>query len=198
MVTRSTMNKKPKNQQQKSTLEVLDELKSSTAKNISSEFKKISGGVLDELIGGREYPERYPQEQEQPKPQKKEVKLFNYTEYRENEIVTVQIKELIKQIKQEIEALKSKEEAFLSEVKDIEKITIETMPEKVGIYHVGFLELVLSILRTLREKISDSGTWLAAMMSKKKKRGSLFAVRSKKLGTQYSLSQELQTARSVQ
>jgi len=36
------------------------------------------------------------------------------------------------------------------------------------------------------------------MVSKKKKRGSLFAVRSKKAGTQYSMSQELSNARSVQ
>lgn len=198
MATKTAMNKKPRNQQQKSTLEVLDELRSSTLKNTASEFKKIGGGVLDELIGRREYPERYPREQEQPKPQKKEVKLFNYAEYRENEFVTAQIKELMKQIRQEIEFFKKQEASLLNEVTDIQKLTVESMPEKVGIYHVRFLELVLSILRTLREKISDSGTWLAAMMSKKKKRGSLFAVRSKKMGTQYSLSQELQTARSVQ
>ncbi len=198
MATKSVTDKKPRNQQQKSTLEVLDDLRSSSIKNTASELKKIGGGVMNELLGGREYPERYPREQEQPKPQKKEVKLFNYAEYRENEMVTAQIKELMKQIRQEIETIKKQESTLLNEVKDVEKLTVEAMPEKVGIYHVRFLELVLSILRTLREKISDSGTWLAAMMSKKKKRGSLFAVRSKKMGTQYSLSQELQSARSVQ
>lgn len=193
------MNKKTGRQQQKSTLEVLDELRSSTLRKTTSEFGKIGSGILGDLLGGRESNEKYPhKQQEEQKPKKIEAKLFNYAEYHENEVVTTRIKELMNQIRQEIENIKHQESALLNEVRDIQKMTLEEMPEKAGIYHIRFLELVLSILRTVKEKIGDSSTWLAAMMSKKKKRGSAFAVRSKSMGTQYSLSQELQTARGVQ
>ncbi|MDO9027792.1 MAG: DUF5660 domain-containing protein, partial [Candidatus Roizmanbacteria bacterium] len=97
-----------------------------------------------------------------------------------------------------IEMIKRADASLLNDIRDVEKLTINDLPEKPGIYHIRFLELVLSILRTLRAKVGESKTWLQALMSKKKKRGSLFVVRSKKQGTQYSLSQELQSSRSVQ
>ncbi len=133
-----------------------------------------------------------------PKPKKEVKTLFNQTEYLENQRVQGEIRELIEQIKQEIEAFKKTGNALMSDVKDIEKVTVESLPSKPGVYHVRFLETLLSIIRTLRLKIGESKTWLEALMTKKKKRGSLFAHLSKKKGTQYSLSQELQTARSVQ
>ena len=136
---------------------------------------------------------------ERPKsPQRKEFTLFSYTQYYEQEIVNKKIKELIELIRQEIQFIKQSNKALLAEVKDIERLTTETVSEKPGVYHVRFLEVIFSLLRNLRKKISESKTWLEALMTKKKKRGSLFAVRSKKMGTLYSLSQELQTARSVQ
>ncbi|MCX6732754.1 MAG: DUF5660 domain-containing protein, partial [Candidatus Roizmanbacteria bacterium] len=64
--------------------------------------------------------------------------------------------------------------------------------------HVKFLEIVLQILRSVRAKVGESSTWMQALMSKKKKRGSLFASRSKKQGTAYSMSQELSNSRSIQ
>lgn len=126
------------------------------------------------------------------------MKVFNYSEYYEDTLVKKQIKELTEQIRREIEALKKADASLIREVKDIEKLTINELPEKPGVYHVRFLEIVLNILRVLRAKVGESKTWLQALMSRKKKRGSLFVVRSKKQGTQYSLSQELQSARSVQ
>lgn len=139
-----------------------------------------------------------PSEQQALKPQKKERNLFHFREYHERQIVTKEIQELISQIKQEIETIKKADASVLHQVQDIQKLSVESLPEEQGVYHVRFLEIVLSILRTLRQKINESGTWLTAMISKKKKRGSLFMARSKKMGTQYSLSQELQSARSVQ
>lgn len=130
--------------------------------------------------------------------QRKEFTLFNYTQYYEQEVVKKRVRELIEIIRQEIESIKQSNKTLLAEVKDIERLTAETVSEKAGIYHVRFLEVIISILRNLRKKIGESKTWLEALMTKKKKRGSLFAVRSKKMGTLYSLSQELQTSRSVQ
>jgi len=145
---------------------------------------------------------------EQPQKQEKPVEkstltpkgesVFNYQSYYEKELVKRQIKELVAQIKKEIELIKKAEKSVNAEIKDIEKITVESLPTKPGIYHIRFLEIILRILKTLREKISDSGTWLSAMVSRKKKRGSLFLALSKKKGTQYSLSQELASSRSIQ
>ncbi len=151
------------------------------------------------------YPDRGSQEYDprsvdQPteKLQRRKETIFNFREHYERENVQREVQHLLQQIKQEIEAVKKTDADLAQEVKEIEKISVEELPAKVGIYHIRFLEILLSLLRTIREKISDSKTWLEAMMSKKKKRGSLFVVRSKKMGTQYSLSQELQSARSVQ
>ena len=101
-------------------------------------------------------------------------------------------------IKREIDFLKKDNSGLMNEVKDVEKLTLNSLPEKPGIYHIRFLEIVLNLVRHLRAKVGESRTWMEALVSKKKKRGSLFAARSKKSGTQYSLSQELQNARSVQ
>jgi len=131
-------------------------------------------------------------------PLRKEFTLFSYNQYHEQEIVRKKIKELIELIRQEIELIRKTEKTLLSEVKDIENLTVQELPAKPGLYHVRFFEIVLSLLRNVRKKVSESKTWLEALMTKKKKRGSLFLVRTKKMGTQYSLSQELQAARSVQ
>ena len=186
----------------KNPLETLREMGTTTAKKTADTFGKIGGGMLDQFFGGYNEEEEFGPDfakKEVKKAQKKqEMKVFNYNEYYEDTLVKKQIKELTQEIKKEIEALKKADASLIHEVKDIEKLTIQELPEKPGIYHVRFLEIVLSILRVIRAKVGESKTWLQAMMSRKKKRGSLFAVRSKKQGTQYSLSQELQSARSVQ
>lgn len=131
-------------------------------------------------------------------PKKLEFNLFNYQKYYETELIKKQIKELTEVIKQEIELIKKNSRELMSEIKDISNLTLNQPYEKPGIYHVRFLEIILNFLRQIKAKVGESKTWLQVFLSKKKKRGSLFAVRSKKLGTQYSLSQELQASRSVQ
>lgn len=193
--------------QKDNTLETIKDFGSSMTKNTANEFKKIGSGVFDQFFGSHdadyddsfENPiESWGKEAKQPSKHKQEFKLFNYTEYYEKELVKRQIKELTEQIIKEIELIKKADASLLNEIKDVEAISINALPEKPGIYHIRFLEIVLSILRTLRAKIGESKTWMQALISKKKKRGSLFMARSKKQGTQYSLSQELSTARSVQ
>lgn len=138
-------------------------------------------------------------EKQQGKPTKKiENNIFNYQLYYEKELIKKQIKELIELIRKEIEVIQKTNQAIISEIKDIANLTLNQQIEKPGIYHVRFLEIVFNLLKQIRAKIGDSKTWLTALLSKKKKRGSLFLSRSKKLGTQYSLSQELQLTRSVQ
>lgn len=132
------------------------------------------------------------------KKNQKKFKIFDYQQYSETTLIKKQISELTELIKKEISLLKKDNSALLNEVGDIESVTINALPEKPGIYHVRFLEIVLSMIRHIRAKVGESKTWMEAMITKKKKRGSLFAARSKTKGTQYSLSQELQSARSIQ
>lgn len=186
------------------TIETLKNLGSSVVKQPVNEIGKMSMDVFDQILGTYyedendfEFPAKK-QEQKQKQTPRQEFSVFNFKEHYDRENLQREIKELTTQIKQEVEMVKKADMSLLSEVKDIEKISLNELPEKAGIYHVRFLEIVLSILRTLRLKIGESKTWLQALTSKKAKRGSLFASRSKKMGTQYSLSQELQSSRSVQ
>ena len=150
------------------------------------------------LGSGRYETKPTPEQSKKNLPQRKEFSLFSYNEYYERELLKKQVKELTEQIKKEIELIKKADSTLLSEIKDIENLTLEATPNKPGIYHVRFLEIIMSILRVLRAKVNESRTWLSAMVSRRKKRGSLFMSLSKKKGTQYSLSQELQTSRVVQ
>lgn len=175
-----------------------------TNQNKKSTFKQKNPleSLLEPVFGSyadRDYQEHdRSSEQTAEKPQRRKETVFNFREHYERENVQRHIQELMQQIKQEIEAAKKAGSDLAQEIKEVEKMTVETLPSTPGVYHVRFLEIVLALVRTVRLKMGESKTWLEAMMSKKKKRGSLFAVRSKKMGTQYSLSQELQSARSVQ
>jgi hypothetical protein len=197
---------KSQNDPVKNPLESLRELGTSTAKNTANAFGKIGGGMLDQFFGGQNDDEEsnlnpefnFKKEANKGKSGKQEVKIFNYQEYYETTLIKRQIKELTEAIKNEIDMIKKADASLINDVKDVENLTINGLPEKPGVYHIRFLELVLSILRTLRAKVGESKTWLQALMTKKKKRGSAFASRSKKQGTQYSMSQELSNSRSVQ
>ncbi len=188
------------------TLESLKESDSSVGQNALDSLASLGGGILDQLLGvqnnteaGQEEPAQFEaQEKQQKRPVKKEANLFNYQNYHETIIVKKQIKELVEQIRKEVDYLKQADKSLLQDVKDIEKLAIDSLPENPGVYDVKFLEIVLRVLQSVRMKVGESRTWLSALVSKRKKRGSLFASRSKKQGTAYSLSQELSTARSIQ
>lgn len=175
-------------------------LSKDTVNKVGDAFGEIGKGIFEQLLQQEhiEYGSEKPQEQEQKGTFNPERgTLFSFRQIEEERQIS-EIKELIKAIKQEVESIKKADSALMSEVKDIEKLTIDTLPEKPGIYHVRFLEIVLKVLQTLKLKISESGTWMEALKSKKAKRGSAFAANTKKKGTQYSMSQELSNARNVQ
>lgn len=178
--------KKSQLQQKNKTLEIFDE---------ATETKQQNPDVLERFFRGYE---RQPQRAEVVKPLKREV-LFNAKEYFEDKKVKEDIRRLMEEIHQIGKKITEASTELKSEVEQLQKITVNnSSSQEQGIYHVRFLEIVLSLLQTIWEKVGESKTWLQAMISKKKKRGSLFVARSKKMGTQYSLSQELQSARSVQ
>ncbi len=185
--------------QSKNPLETLKNAGGDFSRETAASLPDSGTGIFDQLMGmdNRSGAETIKNKYES-RPRKsgnREIKtIFSFQQEQE----TRTIRSLVEQLKQEVKLLKQADSSFIQEVKDIEKLTIDSLPEKPGIYHVRFLELLISIIRTLRAKISESRTWLMAFQSKKKKRGSAFAVMSKKKGTQFSLSQELSNARSVQ
>lgn len=190
------------NQSVRNPLEALRDVGSSVADGLGGAARDMTTGFFDQMFGSSSAPDRLPspeqprQPEQRPRPaaQKEFKNIWSFQQ--EQEMRT--IRELVEQIKQEIKLLKQADKAFLNEVKDIEKITMEELPYNPGIYHIRFMELVIQILRTLRMKINESRTWLVAFQSKKKKRGSTFTSMSKKKGTSFSQSQELATARAVQ
>lgn len=188
-------------------IETLKDVSSSIGANTVDSLRNLGTGILDQLLGindsnetenVEENSKQLDDHKETKKIVKKEANLFNYQSHHENVVVRDQIQKLIEQIRQEVQQIKKTDSSLMNEVRDIEKFTLETLSEKPGIYHVKFLEIVLRILQSVRMKVGESKTWMAALMSKKKKRGSAYASRSKKQGTAYSMSQELSNSRSVQ
>ncbi|MEX1052319.1 MAG: DUF5660 family protein [Patescibacteria group bacterium] len=195
MTSQNNQDSKKQNRVNRNFIETLEEDKQTTVSS-TSQLKKMGSGVLEQFFG--QNLEGYQKKEAKKRPTKQEFKLFDKKEYNESENTASQIKELMNQIKQEIEAIKKADSALISQVQEAEKLAVENVSENQGVYNVRFLQLVVSFLRTLRLKIGESSTWFEALKTKRKKRGSLFANLSKKKGTQYSLSQELQSSRSVQ
>lgn len=108
-----------------------------------------------------------------------------------------EVQSILQEIRREVASIKVQNQGLAAEIEQIDRTALQSVPEKVGIYHIHYYEIILQYLRNMRTKIGEARTWLIAMNSKKAKRGSAFAVRSKKQGTEYSLSSELQAARSV-
>lgn len=196
----------------KNPFEAVSEIGHSVSKATTDTAKTIGSGVLDSFLGdfGDDFdlwenelaegaPKHAPEKaHEAPKPTREHKPVFNFAEHHETVDVQNQIRELLETIHHEIKVLEQQNNALLSDVKDIENAALSELPETPGVYHVRFFETLLSIVRSLREKVGESATWLDAMKSKKKGRGSLFASRSQDQGTQYSLSNEIQVTRSVQ
>ncbi|MCL5676217.1 MAG: DUF5660 domain-containing protein [Patescibacteria group bacterium] len=101
--------------------------------------------------------------------------------YQENEALKKEIESLLKELK--LLANSTKELT-----KEIESAAMEEMPVNPGTYHVNFIEWLISMVKSLRERVEDSQTWLGVFTSKKKQKGywSMF----KKHGTSFGLSNE--------
>lgn len=108
------------------------------------------------------------------------------------------IDEIHAMLRKEIEKYEKAQHTMNENLEKIKKmLLLEQQQAKKGIYHITHAEVLVMMFRSFLADINESNTWLEALISKKKKRGSLFAVQSKKKGTQYSMSQELSIARST-
>jgi len=97
------------------------------------------------------------------------------------------------------QVLKVKIEEILAELKKItatsaeiaiefKEITVEQRIEKPGDYHLNFFQWMLSVVKSARMKIEDSGAWLSVMKSKRSKRN--YWAMFEKHGTTFGLSNE--------
>lgn len=111
-------------------------------------------------------------------------KIINY----ENREIEVQLREIMIEIKKLADSSRELQVQF----KDI---AVEQRVVKPGKYHKNFFSWLLSVIRSTRAKVEDSGVWLAAMHSKKKSKE--YWAMSKKAGTSFSLSNERTVATQV-
>lgn len=71
---------------------------------------------------------------------------------------------------------------------EFKEVTIDQRITKPGKYHVTFFQWVLTVIRSARMRVENSGAWLAQFKSKKKQRG--YWEMFKKHGTTFGLSNE--------
>lgn len=109
-------------------------------------------------------------------------------EAKENQETKIKIQEILIEIKKLTASSKELEIQF----KDI---SVEQIPQGAGKYHSNFVEWVLVMIRSARERVDHAVTWTGAIKGKKnqKQYWSLF----KKHGTSFGLSGERMVATQV-
>lgn len=107
---------------------------------------------------------------------------------RESQEIEAQLRELMAEIKKLADSSKELQSQF-------KEVAIEQHAVNPGKYHKSFFTWMLATIRIARQKVEDSGAWLAAMHSKKKQRE--YGAMAKKHGTTFSLSNERVVATQV-
>lgn len=77
---------------------------------------------------------------------------------------------------------------------DVTKITVESRPTKAGIYHLNFFDMMISMLKELRQRVGESRMWLQKSMKKKQQKG--YWAMFKKHGMNFAASDERAIASS--
>ncbi len=97
-----------------------------------------------------------------------------------------EMEQTIQNIKAELLHLVSSSNVVLQA--EFAQVAVEQAPVNPGKYHLGFFEWILELIKQTRMKVEDSGAWIAAVSSKKGKKGywNMF----KKHGTSFGLSNE--------
>lgn len=107
---------------------------------------------------------------------------------RQSQEIEVQLREIMAEIKKLADSSRKLQMQF-------REVAVEQHTAKPGKYHKSFFSWLLSLIRTARIKVEDSGAWLAAIHSKKKSRG--YWEMAKKGGTTFTLNNERNVATQV-
>ena len=178
--------------------EILDENPFESVKGIASD---VVGGMADsafsQIFGKMEEPgtikpneeikfdnlpqERLRHEEIHGFQKQRESLEQNVFSYKESVELKRTIEELVKQIK-----MLAKSTQSLSQ--EVSIAAMEEMPVNPGKYHVNFFEWLIGMIKSLRERVDESRSWLSVFQSKKKQKGywNMF----KKHGTSFGLSNE--------
>ncbi|OGH42624.1 MAG: hypothetical protein A3B53_02845 [Candidatus Levybacteria bacterium RIFCSPLOWO2_01_FULL_42_15] len=128
--------------------------------------------------------------QNEKKPQAVEAGI-NYTAeivHAQRRIAHQENQEMKAQIDQIVFELKHLAKSSTILEAEFREVVVEQRIEKPGKYHVSFFEWMLSVVKSARMRVEDSGAWLALFKSKKKQRG--YWQMFKKHGTSFGLSNE--------
>jgi hypothetical protein len=101
-----------------------------------------------------------------------------------------EIKQRLDQIIDELKRLVSTSKVLQMEFAGV---SVDQAPQQVGEYHVNFFDWLLLTIRAARQKVEDSGAWLASAKSKGGKKGGYWGM-FKKHGTSFGLSNERSVA----
>lgn len=204
--------KKPKQKvnQTEDSIETFKGLPGEFRKAMANEGKNLIFGLWKQALRPSELPQKTPQKAGDLNPgeevnlkEEKQVQRIepgiNYVqeivhaerkvEVREQHQTKVRMQEIIIEIKK----LTSSSKELAIQFKDVEKM--EHIPQGAGKYHTNFVEWVLSMIRSAREKVDNTLSWTTALHSKKKQKQywNLF----KKHGTSFGLSGERTVATQV-
>lgn len=162
--------------------------------------------TLVEILRGRDSSQPSPKEnplldslekfRQQKELEKKRIEQFHQSRRQEwSQVYSAKDKETA----QRLDLVRQQLRQLSKQIKHLDTSTqtaIESQTERVGEYHLSFLEQLQQRLHFLSQKVAEANTWLNLYNQRSKKKGHYWAQFHKK-GSSFSLNQERQLATSV-
>ena len=117
--------------------------------------------------------------------QKQEHEIFNSKQ----KAIQEQVGKLMQELHMEVVKLQQQTAELTSATR---ASTVEVVPPQAGIYHLNFIDWVMSTLRDLRKTVNESRMWLNMWSQKKKQKG--YWNMTKKHGQKFQFSDERSVA----
>lgn len=129
-------------------------------------------------------------------PQRIEAAIDHHTDFvrsseRASKQETREIHQRLQEIMAELQKLVNSSKVLQMEFAGV---TVDQAPEQAGEYHLNFFDWLLLTIRQAREKVENSGAWLATGKKKNGKKGGGYWDMFKKHGTTFGLSNERNVA----
>ncbi len=170
----------------KDPLEILQEILGATIpqENPKREFRPGESINIVKLLGAKK-------ETPPDRPRTTENRFIFNEERRETErkisSLKVQLEQIIKEVKLLAQSTKTVEEQI--------KAIPEQAPQEPGVYHIGFFEEILKIVKNARIKIEEASIWLSFATKRAQKKN--YWARYKKGGASFLLSPDHYLTRSA-
>ncbi len=176
-------------------------------KEFSGEVLNVPKGIFEEAqvqfgfkkpLSGEFKLNTAPKPLEQPKAPEGGSRFFQQVKSNELNInkerqkaIEAQVARLMQELQVEVVKLQRQTAELTGDVK---KITVESKPAKSGIYHLNFFDMMITMLKELRQKVGESRMWLNKSQQKKKQKG--YWAMFKKHGMNFAASDERAVASS--